>query len=423
MNNINIKKSKVFLFLYAIGSVIIIPLVGQLTFSEILVAVSVPFLSYKTLFSKFKSLNQLLVGFTILFFGQVISDIINQSAVSDFSRGWALLLSSFFSTLFLISQFSKNESNLLYFIFLLFIVQLFFGYDGGGFNSMEIGDNYFKYRFAVALNMLTILLSCYYYKRGKKNTATIIIILNGIVSILFAARSNGLILIVSGIILFFKANSIQLNFKKIFKYAFTGTILLYILYVIYANQVVNHDFGGMNSKNQFALMSNIYNPFELIKYGRTDFFVTLYAIVNKPVFGYGSWPADPGGYYSTLLNILSGEQLFDETGHLPIHSILLGTWATAGLIGLLGTLYLFFSLFKRFFKIYVNSKTSVFLPLVIVLTIDMFWTFLFSPLSALRSSFPLFAAAIIIEFQQLQNISGNNLSNQTTLANNTLKNI
>lgn len=203
MNNINIKKSKVFLFLYAIGSVIIIPLVGQLTFSEILVAVSVPFLSYKTLFSKFKSLNQLLVGFTILFFGQVISDIINQSAVSDFSRGWALLLSSFFSTLFLISQFSKNESNLLYFIFLLFIVQLFFGYDGGGFNSMEIGDNYFKYRFAVALNMLTILLSCYYYKRGKKNTATIIIILNGIVSILFAARSNGLILIVSGIILFF----------------------------------------------------------------------------------------------------------------------------------------------------------------------------------------------------------------------------
>lgn len=409
-DSLKLKSSSILLLFYAIGSVIIIPLVGQLTLSEVIVALSIPFLQYKKLINEYTILKPLVIGSLALLAGQIISDIINRSALKDFSRGTALILISFFSTIFLVSQLSKNKPNILYYIFFIFIIQLFFGYDGGGFDIVETGDNYFKFRFAPALNMITMLLSCLFYKRNRNIHAVLILFLNAIISILFAARSNGLIFLIAGFGLFFKIKSKHINARKIIGYAFLSIILLYLGYIVYANQVVYHDFGGINSKNQFALMRNIYNPFELLIYGRTDFFVTLQAIFNRPIIGYGSWAKDPGGYYTNLLNVLSGGLINVDTGYIPIHSIFLGTWATAGIIGLIATLYIFVSLFKKAFSIYKMKKFVEHLPLIIVLTIDMLWAFLFSPLSLLRSSFPLFAAIIIIEYRELVKVKETNIN-------------
>ena len=417
-SNLNFRTSKFILLFYAIGSVVIIPFIGQLTLSEIIVAISIPFLNYFKLLKKFSLLKTLLTGFSILFLAQIISDIINQSAIYDFSRGLALIVFSIFSTFFLVSKLSQNNSNVLYYVFLIFIIQLFFGYGGGGFENVEVGDNYFKFRFAPALGMLAMFLSCECYKRNKKMFASLILILNAIVCMIFAARSYGLIFFIAGIMLYLKNKSIKIDFGKILFYFLLLTILLYILYIFYANQVVYHGFGGLNSKNQFSMMKNIYNPFELLIYGRTDFFVTLQAISDNPFWGYGSWAKDHGGHYTTMLNVLSSGLLDVDTGYIPIHSVFIGTWATAGLLGFFATLYIFVSLFKKFLIIYRYNGFIENLPLIIGLTVDMFWSYFFSPLSLLRNSFPLFAAVIIIEYNKIIKIN-----NQISNSKKTIKNI
>lgn len=403
-----LKSSKIMLLLYAIGTVIIVPLVGQMTLSEVIVALSLPFLSYLKLIRKYSLLKVVVIGFSVLFLAQVLSDILNHSAAKDFSRGLALILFSVFSTFFLLTQFSKQSSNILFFVFLIFIIQLFFGYDGGGIETLEVGDNYFKFRFAPALNMLTMFVSCLYWARNQKKIATLILFFNAFILIIFAARSYGLIYIIAGILLYLKTKSIKINTKKLLYYVLLLIIVLYVLYIFYANQVVYHGFGGLNSKKQFSMMTNIYNPFELLIYGRTDFFVTLQAISNNPVWGYGSWAKDPGGKYTALLNVLSGGLLSVDTGYIPIHSVFIGTWATAGLIGFFATLYVFVNLFKRFFVIYKYTGFVGNLPLIIALTVDMFWAYLFSPLSLLRTGFPLFAAIIIIEYNKIEKSKSEN---------------
>lgn len=394
-------QSKIVLLLYALGTVFTINIVGRLAVSELIVALFAPFVNYRYILNKYRLTRNLLLGFSILFFAQILSDLINESSFVDYSRGLALILFSFLSTFFLVTYLSKYRTNVLGLIFFMFVVLLLWGYDGGSINAVEIGDNYFKFRFTPALNMLTIFISAFFYKKNKKVLASIVFFVNAIISIIFASRSNGLIFIVSGILLFFKAKPVKINTKKIISFTILILLILYSLYVIYANQVVNHGFGGINSRNQFSLLHNIYNPFELLIYGRTDFFVTLQAIFDKPLFGYGSWAKDIGGKYSSTLNILSGGLLVNESGYIPIHSILLGTWATAGFLGFCATLYIFIRLFKMFFKIYRFKGRIEYLPIIVALSIDMLWAYFFSPLSILRSSFPIFAAIIIIEYNRI----------------------
>lgn len=401
MNPFIISKSKLALFFYAIGCVFIIQFVGQLMVSEVVVALFLPFIEYKSIINKYKLFRIILIGFFILGFGQIISDFINQTEVKDLARGWSLNLSAFLSTIFLVTYLSKQRANILYYIFILFLIQLIFGYDGGNLNLAEVDDNYFKYRFAPFLNMLALFFSCMYYKRKDQKKAILVLFANSIVSFIFAARSNGLIFLIAGVLLLVKNQNIRFNTKRLISYTLIILPVLYALYIIYANQVVYHGFGGTNSRNQFAMMSNIYNPFELLLYGRSDFFVTLKAISTKPILGLGSWPKDPNGYYENMLNILSGEQIVSESGYIPIHSILLGSWITAGTLGLIGILVIYTTLFKNVKKLYSTKEHIDHLPLIIGLSVDMLWAFLFSPLSLMRSAFPLFAAIIIIEAQKL----------------------
>lgn len=392
------KKSKLFLTLYAVTSIVIINLVGKIMLAEIISLISLPFINFKHLFTKHPTLRPILIGFSILLISQMISDIVNKSIPQDYLRGWALIIFSVISLVFLINYLSKNSNNIIYYLFTLFLIYLFFG--ESVFNLKDADSNYFKTRFVGFLNPAIMLLSYNFYKKEKQRAAAFTFLIYALICLVFDARSNGLIFLISFLLLYIKTFRIQINRKKIFILSITLSFILYLGYIFYANQVVNQGFGGKNSQTQFSKVHNIYNPFELLLYGRTDFFVLLQAVFEKPIFGHGSWGKDTSGHYAELLSILSGDPLSYELGFIPAHSIFLGIWAYAGILGFLATFYIFYKLFKMSYIIYKSD--SYILPIILALSIVMLWAYFFSPIALLRTSFPFFAAIIIIKYEEVQ---------------------
>jgi len=51
-------------------------------------------------------------------------------------------------------------------------------------------------------------------------------------------------------------------------------------------------------------------------------------------------------------------------------------------------------------QIYSRESMSQYLPIILILSIDMLWAFFFSPIGLLRSTFPIFASIIIVEYNK-----------------------
>lgn len=89
--------------------------------------------------------------------------------------------------------------------------------------------------------------------------------------------------------------------------------------------------------------------------GRTDFFVGLYACLQKPIVGYGPWPLDTEGYrayfytkYGTDEEIRNVVELYDiyAMKTIPAHSHLIGYWLEYGVLALPFWLYVLWLMFR-----------------------------------------------------------------------------
>lgn len=91
--------------------------------------------------------------------------------------------------------------------------------------------------------------------------------------------------------------------------------------------------------------------------GRTDFFIGLYACLQKPIVGYGPWPLDTEGYrayfytkYGTDDEIRNAVELYDKYAMktIPAHSHLIGFWLEYGILALPFWLYIIWLMFRYF---------------------------------------------------------------------------
>ncbi len=387
-------KSGVLLILYAATSGLFINLIGRLMVAELIALATLPFINVRKLLNQYKVLQVVLGSLTVLLLVQILSDIANNSSPSDYLRGWSLIIFSMISIIFLVKYLPKNTNNIVYYLFTLFLMRLIFGSDLG---MMEEDSNYFKVRFVGFLNPAMMLLGYFLYIKNKTKLASLSFLAFGVICMGMDARSNGLIFIISGMLLYIKSTRIRLSATKIFIIGIVLSGVLYAGYVYYVDQVLYHGLGGYNATSQLNKVSNPYNPFELLYYGRSEFVVLIQAGLDAPFFGYGSWGKDPGGQYALLTASLMDENVH-YSGYIRAHSIILGYFAYAGVAGLLTILFLFFKLFTHAWKIYKADFRIVTLPIIIVLSVDLLWASLFSPIGALRTIFPLFASLIIVEY-------------------------
>ena len=398
-------------FLYALGRTLTINLGGQLFVAELIALLNFPFIKFKTLFKDVANFKYISYCFLFLLLAQISSDIINRSSPIDFIRGWALIVLSFISILFLLNQFITKPNSILYFLLGAFLASLLFGEGELNLNIQEENTNYFKERFAGFLNMAILICSYFLMKVNKRYHVVFLFLVYFLINFFMDARSNGLIVLLASVLLFLKFKRVLITRKSIIIILIISLPLAYVGYSLYVNQVLNHDFGGANSKNQLSKASNPYNPFELIFYGRTDFFVLAQAVSEKPIVGYGSWGKDPGGKFSALYRFLS-EYDFEDVSYIRAHSIILGFWAYAGIAGFLAVILLYFRLIKLFFRYYNYNSISVLLPVLIVSFGQTVWALFFSAIQDLRIAFPFFTALLLTE---LHNQNTKRIDNENTL--------
>lgn len=399
-------KNNLFIALYTVTTRVYIDFVGRLMLAEVIALFNFPVINLIKLIKQHKGLKIVLGGLLVLFASQVASDIANNSAAKDYFRGWALIFFSLISTVYLVDKFSKTEKGIVHYLFYLSIINLVFGEEAIDMHLWQENTNYFKIRIVGFLNPVIVLAGYYSYNNKRKGVAVLIYISYSFICLALDARSNGVIFIITGAILSIKIWNIRLSAIKLIFFVVLLVLILYPGYVYYVDQVLYNNFGGSNARSQLSLATNPYNPFELLYYGRIDFVVLIHAILDKPFWGFGSWGKDPGGHYASLGALISGNDIYSEPGYIRAHSIFLGTWVYTGVIGFFASSFIFFNLFKSFYKIYKTRRHVSLMPILLHLSVEMLWSFLFSPLGQLRTSFPIFAAIIIVQQTKILNAKG-----------------
>lgn len=395
-------KSKLFLILYAITTGIYINLIGRLMVAEVLAIFSLSFINIRRLLGQYMGLKVVLGSLIVLLFIQILSDIVNNSAPYDYLRGWSVIVFSMITIIFLVNNLSKSNNGIVYYLFAIMLLYLFVNKEPLDLSMMEENTNFFKIRFVGFLNPAMTLLAYFFYSNNKSKYASLVFLFYGLICMSFDARSNGIIFILAGILLYIKATRIRISGNKFLMLSILTSGILYASYVYYVNQVLYHDFGGNNAKIQLHKASNPYNPFELLYYGRSEAVVLIYAGFDKPILGHGSWAHDPNMKYALLQARLADGQVSTKHNYIHAHSILFGYFAYAGIFGFLSILFLFFKLFSYVWKIYKSNLKVKTLPIIIVLSIDMLWAFFFSPIGTLRTTFPIFASLVIVEYMRYE---------------------
>lgn len=383
------------LLLYGLTSGIYINFIGRLVFSEVIALFFFPFTKFSYLFRKFKNYKYIFKLFSLLFFAQIISDVVNNSVPNDYLRGLSVILFSFISVTFLLNQINKNSKLIIPYFIILFFIKLVLGEHELDVSIIQENSNFFKSRFVGFLNLGFMIASFYLFKNKKKQVVPVLFFSYAMLCLILDARSNGLIFLISSVILFFKNYNIKFNKSNSIILLVFSSLILYLGYIYYVDKVMSNEIGGSNSKNQVASMSNPYNPFELLYYGRLETIIAMKAISEKPIFGHGSWAVDKDGKYAKLTSLLSDRHTNLDKAFIPSHSIVLGAWLYAGLLGFIAMFLIFKHLFSLYFKILKKRNNYFILPILTVLTVDFMWASLFSPFGALRTTFPIFAALLI----------------------------
>lgn len=400
----NMKKSNIITSIYALLTGARVNVVGQLFGSEIIAILFFPYAKTRQIFRQYPVLKKISLAYFLLLLSLIFSDlVVNNTAPEDFLRGWANIIFSFFTVLFLTYYLSKNHKNIP--IYLFFAAISFFIFRPEFIASEQEGQtSVFKFYYMFGVNYFILILSYFFYDKNKKATL-VLLFLYSIFCLIFDARSNGVIYFISALVMTIKTFNIRLNKFRITVFASLVILFSYIGYVIYVNEVFAGKFTGNNTQ-QLRQVENPYNPISLLEVGRAEFFVVAQAAIDNPILGYGSWAKDPTGKYAKMQAIATDSKQIDDSGLIPAHSILLTCWVWAGVLGLITIIFLYWVVYKKAFYLFYHSKSSV-LIVIIPLALDQLWNFFFSPIGHLRQTAPLIFALIIVEYyKQLGNESG-----------------
>ena len=121
-------------------------------------------------------------------------------------------------------------------------------------------------------------------------------------------------------------------------------------------------------------------PLRILIGGRQELITSFYAITDSPIIGYGSWPKNPFseqflsdilyqlGYYTPAVSYFGDR--------LPTHSHILGSWITAGFLGIF--IWLWF-LLKLITTIVANlTKRDNWNSFLYFICILMIWSIFFN---------------------------------------------
>ena len=366
--------------LYLILSDLTIELVGKLKFSEILLGIVFLKFCLSGALRLDRNIKVIVLSFVTILLGFVLSDIYNQSKFEDYSRGAALIISALMQTTVFYFIFKKNVKLInIFFIFSSVLAIL-------NFQTIELkeGADVSQFKLFIGGIIPILVLSITYISRRSWKIAALTALIFGCFVLLFGARSSGLVIAIASLVYI-----LTFCMPKSF---FARTVLLLLIgfvsvcfYMVYVYLTINY-FNYGNTISQISSTTNPFNPFELLYYGRSEFFMGLSAAFERPLLGYGAWASD---------ELFSGH-LVHNYEFIPAHSSLVTAWLWGGLPGLLGALSILGYVLSKVPSCNTVNITARFIYCFAYVT--FFWDFLFSPIGHLRENLPVLIAMISVLF-------------------------
>lgn len=381
--------------MYTLLSGVNVALVGQLKLNEIMVLLSAPFVFDRRDFKDYPLFRKIIVALVALFVFQAITDLfVVKSSSENYMRGWAAIVMSILSFLFLFKTLKDDEA--IFFFLCMTLIKNIIWTDENADTDMS----YFKFKMVPILSYGMYIVSFLLYRKGQWKAVLALLLGYSLLCFARDSRSTGMVFFLGAIIIYCFNSGMYLTRDRLLVFGLAGAILFQFAYVSYVNAVLNHEIGGEHAAEQIDRLDNPYNPLELLMTGRGETFAALAAISDAPLFGHGSWAKDDNlKYYRILLlyqNEEMNEQLATSTDHLiPSHSILLGAWVNAGLGGFIAVLLVFIFLLRMGFYLIRHAADTALYPVLVLMTIGVIWTFLFSPIQQLRFNIPAIGAILL----------------------------
>jgi hypothetical protein len=390
--------------------------VGDLPISEVILVALLPIIlavhGRRVLKPEFKAVFSLL---GLWFIGQAISDIYRHTATVDWIRGDAAIIFFGLDLLGLIVLLRKNERRKVLFL------------AGTAIGSMLVTiirpseyaqDQPWKFGYAVGVINLTLLISCFFYARRRYMIAGLLILGVAGLNLLenFRGPVGGLLIVIA---LVFPVIPEQFGRMRILPRS-GGALRVAVLLglalgaVWVAGGLI--DFvtsAGLISEEARAKNEAQKKAGSLLLGGRPEIQVSLQAVKESPIVGYGSWAQDYK--YVEMLNDIEVEQgVFDpsdlgelETAYIPAHSHLMAAWIWAGILGATFWFYILWLTARATIRLAILRPPLA--PIYVSLVFSMFWQIMFSPFGLNARIYDAVAIVIMVDLLEAEPVHLKNM--------------
>lgn len=340
----------------------------------------------------------------LLLFAQIFSDLYRGTPSIDFIRGWSNII--FFiihtTTLYLLLDNKKDH----FFLFAIGIITGLILYTFINPNIYVQGGNYWKFGYGFAITFFIALMTT--RQSFNNNFFKILIFLSlSILNFYLGFRSlAGVCLFVCFIMILVRFDFIhkfidnkQPNPLKIFSILMFILISSYFVNFTYSYLTINEYLGS----DELTRYNSQIGPLGILIGGRQEILTSIYAILESPIIGYGSWAVNPFsenllsdllskfGYYNTQAYNYFGDRM-------PTHSHIMGSWVNAGIFG---TLIWIWFLYKILQAILLNSiNKSSWNGLFYFICILMIWKIFFSSFNGGARFYDAYYLCLILLMQK-----------------------
>lgn len=385
-----------FFILFELGFGIKYNLIGEISVSELFLLFSSFY--YLVGVSSFKNplLKKLTIVFILLILVQIITEDIVNNTRSNALKGIFINVVAYLHICFLFYYFQKDRGTVRWFA--LGIALRFLLFDSEFVSELdEVEEDkklvvLAKFQLAPMFQSIVAFLAVYF----RNKFYSFLVILIGIGFVVIGARSGGAIFVIAGLLSVLPKKR-NIKKKHTALYMVFALLVIYGTYSLYVNQVFKGNIDTGNN-TQLLKVENPYNPINLLMMGRSETFIGVEAMLDRPWTGWGAWAKDPDNHYYYLKMELNDKDynITNKEHLIPSHSVLIGSGVNNGVVALLLMIVIF--LFVAVKGISLFRYPNQYYLIIALYTMCFLWDMLFSPQSHFRMTLPLQIAFILVSW-------------------------
>lgn len=329
---------------------------------------------------------KILTLFFLYFLMLIFADLWRNIEPMDYLRGWAKLGIMGLSTFAFLGALWDRPKAIIAFVFggvLSIIIR--FGMEG----IPAISPDSYKWWYGTPLTLTGVAISGYLWPRSRL-LATGLVIAMGSLSFLMNFRSLAALTLLSACVMVWSDSIARLQSRvyggKLIFATTCGLIACIGILQFYAFAAPAGWLGAPAKEKYEVQAKQTGREFSLLS-GRNESLFAVPKILESPFIGLGSWAKDKG-YVKKRHKQLHGNKhlggVAGSEGVIPTHSHILSGALEAGIMGGLFWIGITWIVFRNIIYVRRPETHTILWPLIIFLSVVMFWDLLFSPFGGSR---------------------------------------